>query len=502
MLKNKNNGITLIALVVTIIVLLILAGISISMLTGQNGILNRASEAKEKNEDATDLEYLQTKAYEAITNYYVSGSNETETEYVLKNLNGSGVIADENTGSISYNGKTYDISDIMGKTSEQKAIEGQTDVKIKQITKSTATGEDATLLENGKIRMIIQEEADSTNRAVIPNGFYYVTGAPSTGMVISDKFGDDDDNTKCGNQFVWVPCKGTAGVTYEKTANAEEKYGLASSWIKYNSHQYYYNDYKDWTDYGGDLNSVNTYGGFYIARYEAGVPSDASFYANKDGATYEKEKDENVLNNGYKPVSKKNNQAWNFVYQKTARELGKRMYEGSTSVTSQLVDSYAWDTTVDWLEKEVPGIGNNSTGYGNYYNSGIKFVDSLYAIHQYNKGWTVGTTYKKGNGMATGYTELATGVTIIDGDSLKNRVKNIYDMAGNMWEWTTEVGNYGNEQVLLTEEQADIASYAVLRGGSLRDYGSGLPVSRRNGDNFTSNTRGADIGFRVVLYIK
>ena len=327
MLKNKNNGITLIALVVTIIVLLILAGISISMLTGQNGILNRASEAKEKNEDATDLEYLQTKAYEAITNYYVSGSNETETEYVLKNLNGSGVIADENTGSISYNGKTYDISDIMGKTSEQKAIEGQTDVKIKQITKSTATGEDATLLENGKIRMIIQEEADSTNRAVIPNGFYYVTGAPSTGMVISDKFGDDDDNTKCGNQFVWVPCKGTAGVTYEKTANAEEKYGLASSWIKYNSHQYYYNDYKDWTDYGGDLNSVNTYGGFYIARYEAGVPSDASFYANKDGATYEKEKDENVLNNGYKPVSKKNNQAWNFVYQKTASELGKRMYE-------------------------------------------------------------------------------------------------------------------------------------------------------------------------------
>ena len=43
---KRNKGITLIALVVTIIVLLILAGISISMLTGQNGILNRASEAK------------------------------------------------------------------------------------------------------------------------------------------------------------------------------------------------------------------------------------------------------------------------------------------------------------------------------------------------------------------------------------------------------------------------------------------------------------------------
>lgn len=40
---KRNKGITLIVLVVTIIVLLILAGISINMLTGQNGILNRAA---------------------------------------------------------------------------------------------------------------------------------------------------------------------------------------------------------------------------------------------------------------------------------------------------------------------------------------------------------------------------------------------------------------------------------------------------------------------------
>ena len=49
---EENTGITLIALVITIIVLLILAGVSISMLTGQNGILNRASEAKEKTDQA------------------------------------------------------------------------------------------------------------------------------------------------------------------------------------------------------------------------------------------------------------------------------------------------------------------------------------------------------------------------------------------------------------------------------------------------------------------
>ncbi len=58
---NKNTGITLIALVVTIIVLLILAGVSISMLTGQNGILNRASEAKEKTEDVQKMKMKRCK---------------------------------------------------------------------------------------------------------------------------------------------------------------------------------------------------------------------------------------------------------------------------------------------------------------------------------------------------------------------------------------------------------------------------------------------------------
>ena len=56
------------------------------MLTGQNGILNRAAEAKEKTEDKSDLEYLQMKAYEAMTNYYIKGENGSETEYVLEEL--------------------------------------------------------------------------------------------------------------------------------------------------------------------------------------------------------------------------------------------------------------------------------------------------------------------------------------------------------------------------------------------------------------------------------
>ena len=58
--KSKNKGITLIALVITIIVLLILAGVSIAMLTGQNGILTQAQNAKEATEKASLIEQAQT----------------------------------------------------------------------------------------------------------------------------------------------------------------------------------------------------------------------------------------------------------------------------------------------------------------------------------------------------------------------------------------------------------------------------------------------------------
>mgnify|MGYP004631846439 CR=1 FL=1 len=65
--KKEKNGITLIALVVTIIVLLLLAGVSISMLTGQNGILTRAAEAKENNDKAQTDETLKMAVMEALT---------------------------------------------------------------------------------------------------------------------------------------------------------------------------------------------------------------------------------------------------------------------------------------------------------------------------------------------------------------------------------------------------------------------------------------------------
>ena len=89
-IKKSKNGITLIALVITIIVLLILAGISISMIAGQNGILDKAGEAKQSTEEASIKEQVALLVAEYVSNYYLGSGNSSQTvaEYVAQNLNG------------------------------------------------------------------------------------------------------------------------------------------------------------------------------------------------------------------------------------------------------------------------------------------------------------------------------------------------------------------------------------------------------------------------------
>ena len=256
------------------------------MLTGQNGILTNAAKAKENTEAASDLEFLQTKAYEAVTNYYVKGQTGSENEYILEELGKvSGVETSVSQGTVKYKGKTYDISEIIGNTNEQKAIEKEEG--LTQITAATVTdaGDKAILSEtdsdkNAKVRMIIVEKTKNGEKvkAVIPSGFYYVTGKPSTGLVISDKFDDDDNNSKGGNQFVWVPCNGgKAKYQLHTYATVKENDYDSSKGDTGNGgwRTYRYRNYSDWKDDGGETvngqsvssvkaNSVEKYGGFYV----------------------------------------------------------------------------------------------------------------------------------------------------------------------------------------------------------------------------------------------
>ena len=83
---RKQEGITLIALVITIIVLLILAGVTIAMLTGENGLLNRATSTKEASDMGTARELISLHVNNQISAYY-------EKKYVQEKATDSDTIA-------------------------------------------------------------------------------------------------------------------------------------------------------------------------------------------------------------------------------------------------------------------------------------------------------------------------------------------------------------------------------------------------------------------------
>ena len=476
MRKRQENGITLIALVITIIVLLILAGVTIAMLTGDNGIISKAMQAKIRTEEAKETEE--------------TGLNEIE----------------------NY---------INGKSAEAGVVVQD----LKSIKSDGTEGE-----------VIGEKVSDGAGGVVpIPSGFYYVGGTAKSGTVISDNLADKDKykgqelvgTDLSGNQFVFIPVNGI-DLKYEQDHKYDGKYEYA-----YTTELSGYTSQSDWSDDSGESTSVKNYGGFFIGRYEAGYPDEI-----KEGTivNFKNSATEKV------PVSKAGGAAWNLVDQEIAKAASESMYNTADSkVKSKLVDSYAWDTTCKWLKnsgviKEDSAGRINSTDYGNYINSafsipkGTLYVKHLYLAKQkdgvstdwyFRKGETGKYSYDIVNdedGMKVGekkdetvpenatkpegaedaasnYYTADGRIEIATGSSDNTRTNNIYDLAGNMWEWTTETKirkNNGNNINY---------TFAVLRGGSFIDGGSHSPVVCRSGDGTVSYAT-VGIGFRAVLYIE
>ena len=309
--RKNSNGITLIALVITIIVLLILAGVSIAMLTGDNGILTQAQNAKNRTEEA------QREEENILTNY---------EDYI--------------------NNATLDT-----------AIVGE-----------IVTGGNKQYSKNGK--------------AIIPEGFAIVPGLDdvSQGLVISDVANDTENK---GNQFVWVPVENFSEFKRYDFQNNEE---LSSSYTEESG-----DGVSTGTEAQDMYKSVNDNKGFYIGRYEAG----------NDGS-------DNAISK--KGVNVYNNIKWgNRMTDETGGAVEKaRNFDtqsGHTNVTSTLVYGVQWDAVMRWLSrgtKEEQGWLTNSNGKGNYYNS-----DST------------------NNPAKTGSND-------------NYQMKHIYDLAGNVSEWTME----------------------------------------------------------------
>ena len=256
----------------------------------------------------------------------------------------------------------------------------------------------------------------------LPEGFRISKDSASTvkgGIVIEDKD---------LNQFVWVPVATIAD--YKRTG--------------------YNGDYSEALP-EDEKTSVKTYKGFYIGRYEAG---------DKESTEAKKLRSSNDVT---KTVTIKANQApYNYVTRTQAKSLaeGFKTQQGYKAKT-KLVSSYAWDTTIAFLQKVNSDYGSSSKE-GNYTNTTFSYTDITGARQTKAR-------YSK--------VLVPTGQT--------TPVCNIYDMGGNVWEWTTE--SYST------------TSYPyVLRGGYYGNNFADHPAGSRL--NYSGSAYGS-IGFRLTLFM-
>lgn len=401
----------MIALVITIIVLLILAGISIATLTGENGVLTKASTAKEQTEIADAKEQAKLDIAAEIAERIEAGQSTNLNDSDIKNIltNKEYVEEAKETSFISKKGKhEIPYSDLYTET--------------------------------------------KGNQPPVPEGFYHAGGTIEEGFVISDVQGDDLDNSKHGNQFVWVPVPNIDDFHkiegYEN--NALQSY---TSYCYEPSQEGYQYDTEE-SEYNAMRKRVQDNGGFYIGRYEAGNDGSDNVIVQKNATVYNNIKWGTSMTDITGGAVEK---AKNFV-KTTYTDKGKKV-----GVTSTLVYGVQWDATMQFIDN-------------NYIKENInECAEDSYVRNSTNKGWY-------SNNFEEGNPDQKTG---IDVDTAKsNCVKNIYDMAGNVWEWTMEAYlTYGR----------------VYRGGFYGTGGAGIPASYRFGD--IPGGSGVYLGFRLALYL-
>ena len=512
MLKNKNKGITLVALVITIIILLILAGISISALTN-TGIFGKAkdaqtksalAEAKEKmtlllNEwqmdHVTSTKTLETFLQEKVTDKTIeeykkldNGNYEVYINGYVGVIDGEGNIVEEmqkagprptiSNITIKSEDGTTDVADNSQKAGTKLQINFSSSIEngtIKAVTPAvpyttngtetevtftvvgTVDGTDYTIKKPVSVANKYQKPFTGTtvqeaitygsmlnsskntelkdvknNKIVIPAGFKVTNDTTNVaeGIVIEDA----TSGATAGSQFVWVPVGKITKADGTETEIKLNRYTFASDGTPTEQNEEvietYYQELAT-SDKGNTVaknitnfkNSVKANGGYYIGRYEARTTTARTASGNALTQITEKGTD----------------QVYNYVTQKQAAEQAQGMYTNN-NFTSDLMNSYAWDTAITFIQKCT-----DKTNYANQTSLNRSLSQT-------------GTT--------------------------NDNPCNIFDMASNVIEWTTETSSDSN-------------SPCVVRGGF---YGGSLYYTSNRCYYYTSLSN-YSLGFRPLLYL-
>ena len=399
-----------------------------------------------------DYENLKDKSPETIQTL----SNGTLTDvYIINSVSHNIFYVD----GITYEGKTY----YTQYQEEGKEKIGSVDIDLsdllviaKAISEGTVYNDNTPMTD------------EYGNTFIIPKGFKLSKDSAEVvteGIVIEDA---TYTNTK-GSEFVWIPVskdnKKIVGPAYsgtDKIAKKEATITLSrytfdknGTPTNQNSNSYFEEEPRETGTNNAVAKNINEFisktnaaGGFWIGRYEARVE-------NWTGDVVTSNSSNSPSWTGYtggKLVEKPNAQVFNYITQNKASELSQKMYEkendGTTAITkfeSDLINSYAWDTATLFLQE---------FGWKNY-----------------SRQTSINTSGPNANGTVS--------------DSNKDNPCNIYDMASNCTEWTTE-----------TSSSSSIP--CVRRGGY---YSSSLIFTISRGDSYTTGVNGS-YSFRPVLYIK
>ena len=355
----------------------------------------------------------------------------------------------------------------------------------------------------------VPEEATSETAPYFPdNTFTKKEGTIDTGLVIQDAN---------ENEYVWVVVPRTTAVyattglgkttftdadytsiendlkEYTKTYRGSTSY--SDTWYADDKNEGWLSETEYKTLKNSMLKSVYENGGFYVGRYEAGIETTGT---NRTSNT-DKNSDGKYIMPSIAPVTKADAYPYTYVTRTQAQNLASNVNSGTK--TSSLMFGVQWDLVLAFMHNKGniadSTLTTNSTTIGNYINSTFDLNRGKYAQYgQLGNEWKnfdsalgsiVVSNETTGKMKKTEQSSDSNSILITTGGTEQSKVMNIYDIAGNVWEWTLELTSYPGTN-----------RPCARRGGGFYDTGSSLPAAYRS-DGGTVGSVGI-IGFRVSLF--